>query len=330
MPRFQTTDFMLSRIGNQFKDMGSIRLMFKQTTLADQTFRQFWIPKPGLFGIRNQRSGNHAAVLDFYQTLCFDRVNDQDENPAKTHLLASLLPSVRNNKAQGIFPDACVTPPKGCSVTQSFDSNELELLLQGSKDERTSVVDFCNSNRKAVEFPEYPESTFELYRDFESELFADAARWWSDPVAATKRTMERWSKWHKDIGRRGGNNSKKEVLNILSFESKAAFQQCYSALWVELIPHLIEGQENQLFSQRFHTLWHLDHRFRSSGQRDAHLFHGLVFALHPVFGKLLTTEEGSRLVGKTVANPDDVASQERFLHAGLVSLHLYVAARSLR
>ena len=30
--------------------------------------------------------------------------------------------------------------------------------------------------------------------------------------------------------------TEKDVLNILSYESKAAFHQCYSALWVEMLP----------------------------------------------------------------------------------------------
>ena len=133
------------------------------------------------------------------------------------------------------------------------------------------------------------------------------------------------------LGRHRGNEDKKDVLNILSFECKAAFHQCYSALWVEMIPRLMVNERNQEFSQTFHTLWHLDHRLAIPGHaRDVHLLHGLALGLHPAFGMLLTTETGSRLVGETVAEPENIAAQERFLHAGLVSLYLFAAARRSR
>ena len=146
-----------------------------------------------------------------------------------------------------------------------------------------------------------------------------------------KLVSGRWDKWHHGIGRRRGNVEQKDVLNILSYESKAAFHQCYSALWVELIPHLVANQPNQVISRRFHSLWHLDQRLDVPGSKQVvHLLHGLVLGLHPAFGMLLTTETGMRLVGETVANPDDLAAQERFLHAGMISLYLYATTRRFR
>ena len=331
MPRFQTTDFSISRIGAQFSKAGSIRLMSRQTALADQTIQQYWIPKQGLFGTRNNRSGNHSAVLDFYKYLCKDEM-DRHEMSAKVHLLASLLPLVRSNKAQGIFPDASVSKPKTWPIPSDFNTEELETQLKESESERVSVVDFCNRNRDAVEFPDFPDATFRLYREFEEELFDGAASlWWDDPAKAKALVEERWLRWRDGFGRHRGNEKKKDVLNILSFESKSAFHQCYSALWIEMIPHLLVDQVNQQFSQAFHALWHLDHRLAIPGHaRDVHLLHGLALGLHPAFGMLLTTETGSRLVGETVADPENIAAQERFLHAGLVSLFSYAAARRSR
>ena len=332
MPQFQTTDFVLSRMGKQYVNAGSIRLMSRQTVLGDWLFEQFWIPKTGLFGTRKNRAGNHSAVLDFYRCLCNDRVNDRHEMSAKVHLLASLLPLARSNKSQGIFPDASVSKPKGWPILSDFNTEELETQLKESESERVSVVDFCNRNREAVEFPDFPEPTFRLYGEFEEELFDGAiSLWWDDPTDAKAFVEERWLRWRDGFGRHRGNDVKKDVLNILSFECKAAFHQCYSALWIEMIPHLMVNQVNQQFSQTFHTLWHLDHRLAIPGcSRATHLLHGLALGLHPAFGMLLTTETGSRLVGETVADPENIAAQERFLHAGLVSIFLYAAARRSR
>ena len=332
MSGFQTTKFILSRMGVQYEKAGSIKLMSRQTVLGDSLFRQFWIPKTGLFGTRNKRSSNHSAVLDFYRYHCINRLNDRLETPAKVHLLASLLPLIRSNGAQDIFPDASVVTPKNCPTQSEFSAERLESQLRASDTEQVSVVDFCNRNRKAIEFSEFPNTTFKLYGEFESELLANAtSQWWQDPTAAYKLVEKTWLRWRDGFGRRSGNKEKKDVLNILSFECKAAFHQAYSALWVEMIPYLIADKDNQLFSQRFHALWHLDHRISIPGHyRDVHLLHGLALGLHPAFGTMLKTKTGSRLVGEAVAESEDIDAQERFLHASLVSLYLYAAARRSR
>ena len=307
--------------------------MSRQTTLGDWLFEQFWISKTGLFGTRNNRSGNHSVVLDFYRRLCIDRINDRHEMSAKVHLLASLLPLIRSNGSQRIFPDASVVTAKDCPTQSEFRSETLEIHLKASEAEQITVVEFCNKNREAIEFPNFPGTTFDLYREFESELLdaATTSQWWLDSAAAQELVDQRWLRWRNGFGRHRGNKEKKDVLNILSFECKAAFHQVYSALWVEMIPHLIAGEDDQLFSQRFHTLWHLDHRMAIPGHdRDVRLLHGLVLGLHPALGTLLKTETGSRLVGETVAAPEDTDAQQRFLHAALVSLYLYAAARRSR
>ena len=332
MRRAKTLDFPLSQLGDQFSTAGSLRVQSTKILLADHEIRQFWLPKPGLYGTRQRQTSNHAVVLDYYRLLCFQRVTDRLANPAKTHLLASLLPRVRTNKAQNIFPDASVKPPRGCPKTPGYEPEDLELLLEGSQTQRLTLVEFQNQNRTAVEYPCYPESTFELYRDYEHRLFDGASDlWWHNPVAAQKLLTDRWDKWHHGIGRRRGNVEQKDVLNILSYESKAAFHQCYSALWVELIPYFVANQPNQVISRRFHSLWHLDQRLNVPGSaRVVHLLHGLAVGLHPAFGMLLTTNTGRRIVGEMVANPDDLAAQERFFQAGMISLYLYATTRRFR
>ena len=321
-------EFPISALDPRHPQAGSLNICTQEIELAGQVFNQFWLPKPGLFGTRNMRSSNHTVVLDFYRALCLDRVKGRDSNSDKVHLLASLLPKIRSNGAQAIFPDASVKPPRGVA-NGGVDVEALESQLRGSKDEQLSLVDFCNRNRDAVGFPNFPEDTFSMYRKFEQRLFEGTAKlWWENENVANNLVEKRWLDWCNGFGRRRGNKVKKDVLNILSYESKAAFHQCYSALWVEMLPRLMTDQANREFSQRFHTLWHLDHRLKVPGQdRDAHLFQGLALGLHPAFGNLLQTETGRRLTGETVLNPNDIAGQERFLHAGLVSLYLYAAAR---
>ena len=177
--------------------------MSRQTALGDSLFQQFWLPKQGLLGTRKKRSGNHAAVLDFYRSLCVDRINDRHEMSAKVHLLASLLPLVRSNGSQKVFPDASVVTAKDCPAQSEFCSETLELHLKASKAEQITLVDFCNGNRDALEFPAFPDAMFSLYREFESELLVNAAdQWWYDPTGAQLLAEQRRLQWRDGFGRR--------------------------------------------------------------------------------------------------------------------------------
>ncbi len=331
MDRIASIEFPLSNLGDNFSPAGKLHLRSKEITLANNVIRQFWVPKPGLFGTRNKTSRNHEVILEFYKLLCINRIDDACIEPAKTHLLASLIPDIRCNRAQDIFPDASLKLSRGRSVTSAFGPAELEPLLRESENEQLTIFEFCRRNREAVEFPEFPETTFGEYRNFEQELFLNTTSlWWNDPNAAYKLVSQRWNHWYRTIGRRGGNEISKDVLNILSYESKAAFHQCYSAIWFEILPYLKMGQPNQEIFHKFHSLWHLDQRMPYDCHRSNHLLHGLVLGLHPAFGVLLRTQTGSRLVGAMLEAPEDNVAQERFLHAGLVSLFLYAAERNAR
>jgi hypothetical protein len=104
----------------------------------------------------------------------------------------------------------------------------------------------------------------------------------------------------------------------LSYEARAALHRCYSATWVELLAHLSEKYQLSPPSRKFLELWHLD-QVRERGPANAeawdHLFHGHVFALHPIGGGLLRTPTGRELVGAWLSDPDSQAAFGRVLHA---------------
>src|SRR3954453_22051595 len=126
----------------------------------------------------------------------------------------------------------------------------------------------------------------------------------------------------RSVGRRGGQALPKQVLDVLSYEARAALHRCYSAVWAMLLlPHL--GRKHALSpeSQAFLRLWHLDQVSESALGEAAyfHLFHGHVFALHPACGEFLRTEAGRGLMGRWLLRPSEGAFG-RLLHG------LYVAA----
>ena len=114
------------------------------------------------------------------------------------------------------------------------------------------------------------------------------------------------------------------MLDVLSYEARAAFHQCYSALWFELLPRLVDRHGLDALGREFHELWHLDQIREPEPGARVHLFHGHVFALHPAGGLLLGTPAGSDRVGAWLtAGEDREEAFERLLHALFLTVHHY-------
>lgn len=303
----------------------SISLCRRELEMGNRMVQQYWIRKPGLYGTRRQNSSNHRAILTAFRCLVLAAGALRDDEAAQSHLLASLLSVSRSNGAQRIFPDAC---PKARIGTA--DRDMLEEMLNLSSHERMTLHDFQVQNREALGFPDYGEEVWARYREFSAQLFDQAISIWPDNLDASIACVRsQWEQMTKSFGRRRGCQEEKQILDILSFESKAAFHQCYSALWVELIPVLSAEQTDRPLFESFHSLWHLEQRIPCE-PHPQHLLHGLVLGLHPAFGDLLATNSGRKIVGCLLESPSNQEEQERFLHAGLVSLHHYAARRECR
>ncbi|WP_146577898.1 hypothetical protein [Neorhodopirellula pilleata] len=289
--------------------------------------QQHWMRKPGLYGTRNQSSSNHQAVLQAFRCVALNAGNRDAHTVAETHILASLLSASRSNGAQRIFPDASL---KLRDRTERSHRQALDEMLNLSANQRMTLHEFDVQNRQALGFPEYEEEVWARYEEFSAQLFDQAIPVWRDDLGASIACVHsQWDRMNKSFGRRRGCEDEKQILDILSFESKAAFHQCYSALWCELIPHLAAEQNDQAFFNSFHALWHLEQRVPCE-PHPKHLLHGLVLGLHPAFGDLLSTNAGKRVVCHILESPTNKEAQERFLHAGLVSLHHYAAQRECR
>lgn len=126
------------------------------------------------------------------------------------------------------------------------------------------------------------------------------------------------------IGRRRGNPVEKQVLDILSYECRAALHRCYSAIWCILLPALRSKYHITDESYLFHQLWHFD-RSRESDHGDQayfHLFHGHVFGLHPACGPVLLARSGAELFGEWLRE-GSLQSYHRVLHALAVAVGFY-------
>ena len=317
----------LSNLGIEIDENLSISLCHRGIELGNQMVQQHWMRKPGLFGTRNQSSSNHRAVLQVFRYLGLHAGNPDDPCVAETHLLASLLSASRSNGAQRIFPDASL---RLRDRSDKSHRHALDKMLRVSANERMTLHEFDVQNRQALGFPEYGDAVWARYEDFSAQLFNQAISIWPDDLIASIACLHaQWDRMQRSFGRRRGQEEEKQILDILSFESKAAFHQCYSALWFELIPFLSAEQEAPSLFKSFHKLWHLEQRVPGE-PHPRHLLHGLALGLHPAFGDLLSTLTGRHIVGRLLHFPTSQEARERFLHAGLVSLHHYAAQRECR
>lgn len=126
------------------------------------------------------------------------------------------------------------------------------------------------------------------------------------------------------------------MLDVLSYECRAAFHRCYSAVWLELLREngpLQSGHGLGVPDMCFLCLWHLDHNW-SSGRSDAncHLFHGHIPSLHPAFSLLVQTQAGRELIGNYISCEPEAKRLEAFaklLHAALLAVYIYMDKREL-
>lgn len=250
-------------------------------------------------------------------------IGDVQMETIETHLLASLLPLVRQDAAQKIFPDARLK--KQTAKLRAESVAKLDQLLSGCRDNRLSLIEFREKVRDAVGFPSVSDDEIAVYRDWSGEMFDGIEQLWGDDLAEAVATVEeRWNGWNKRFGRRSKNKTQKTVLDVLSFESKAAFHQCYSAAWTVILQQLMADQEPREIFANFHGLWHLDQRIEDPVSRESiHLLHGLVLGLHPAFSLLISTPTGSRLIVESVSEPANIPAQERFFNSALAAIFHY-------
>ena len=148
--------------------------------------------------------------------------------------------------------------------------------------------------------------------------------------AAIRDMFRRWDKWQGG-GRRHISKLDREVLDVLSYECRAAFYQVYSAAWsdfIQLFGHIKQYSWNEQAAQ-FHHFFHCQLRQPgpdSDGQ-SFFLFHGHIFALHPAIGPFMLTQTGTRLMEAFILNPSHVIPWRNLLRGLYLSIWQYFSDR---
>ncbi|HKB41105.1 MAG TPA: hypothetical protein VKD72_32050, partial [Gemmataceae bacterium] len=224
----------------------------------------WWMQKTALYGQRARRAkagGNFHAVTSAFWALCGREGAQHEPETQESYLLARLVPFARNQGSRRVFVDACLDPPRS-SPDSAYQKSpeELEPLLHSTRTKRMSRLDFQRKTGDALGPPQLDNDTTTTYRAFCEDLFAPARELLpADEAGAVERVIARWQWWMGSIGRRGGQARQKLVLDVLSYEARAALHRCYSAAWdMLLLPYLQKHYRLSPASVTFLRLWHID------------------------------------------------------------------------
>ncbi len=292
---------------------------------------QWWMGPATVYPQRGRPAGNFQPIVDYYWERCLfegTAINDEVEN---TFILANLLPLVRSNGGRKVFADSRPNRKQTGTGVRTIAA-ELDLLLQVGRHSEMNESKFQKETANVLGPPDYGVEVRELYQQFAEDLLGPAREALErDGEAGLQVAIDQWTQWDGSIGRRSGNDLKKQALNILSYECRAALHTCYSAVWYELIQHLSNRHGMSDESVVFHRLWHLDlHEGPETNLLpNSRLFHGHVFALHPACANFVLTGTGCELIGEFLTDPSSKPAFHRLLNGLCIAMHDYAQRNDL-
>jgi hypothetical protein len=307
----------------------------KAEQLGPVTVDHWWMRTTDLYRQRAQRGrkgGNYEAVIEAFWALCRRAGSYLERGVQESYLLARLLPYARSQGSRRIVADAYLGPrTKAAREKRELAIQELDEFLQNCGSETTTPLTFSRQTADAIGPPVGVAELKEPYEACCAELFDSAvAVLAADKEAGVARLRAGWHRFTRSVGRRRGQPLKKQVLDILSYEARAALDRCYSAVWdMLLLPHLTQAYQLSKETVAFLRLWHLDQAGESNLGEQAyfHLFHGHAFALHPATALFLSTPTGRELVGSWLVTDCSNREFRRLLHGILVAVYHYAGLR---
>lgn len=294
----------------------------KQTTLGSLDIDQYWMDKRGLYGERNRNSENRREAINLFWALCICAGSALDDREVQeSYVLARLLQHSRSNGSRRVFADASMET--GCPPEIIAELNQL--LITG-KDSQMGASEFHRNTAGILGPPEYTQQERDRYDEMVPELMDTAC------AALTEGDMQGyieaedlWINYMRTIGRRRGKQLEKCVLDILSYEARAAFHRCYSQAWQYILLQLSWQFQLSDDSLLFHKLWHLD-QVMPANETNAtlfHLFHGHIFGLHPAGADFIRTTTGQEIIGDLILNPEDDNYHQKFLNGFCLACYQY-------
>jgi hypothetical protein len=302
----------------------------KAVSLGPVRVDHWWMDARRLYGQRGRTATMRNIVVGYFWALCEHHGTSAEPAMQESYILARLLPFARSNAGRKVFADAHLSP-KAAVKSQAETIEELDRILQASRNQSLTLVEFKEKTADVLGPPILDEAVKNRYVEFTQEWLGEARAALSEGgVDGFDVAVQIWKKAVKIWGRRGGITLEKRVLDVVSYECRAALHRCYSAAWWDLLPHLATKYQLDLHSLDFLHFWHLDHIREAEQNVPAffHLFHGHTFALHPVGANIICTPTGRDMIGAWLAGPDHREAFGRLLHAIYIVAHAYALRRA--
>ncbi len=310
-------------------------LIGKTVDLGGITVQHIWIDVRDLYGQRGTSPNKCHLLADYFLTKCVAEGTYIDPAVQEIYLLATLSPYVRGNGANRLLPGARLSrSAKGQEVWNSNVKTLDEALSAppGEAELQAGPMTRERFHRQTMDMlcPRIDPGLRSEYEELWRELFSVEVR---QQIMQTPRADEllkqNWERLIQRYGRHCSHPRKREILDILSYESMAALRRCYATLWKDLLPELAR-KGLPLYSYQFLRFIHLEH-FINPPDTTSSLMHGHIFALHPAMSLLMSTKAGPRLFGEFVklATPEaQLEPLHELLRAIYIALCVYRGARA--
>ncbi len=279
----------------------------------------YWMPIPGL---RQPNGLNVRACIDsWWAETQAQALSDPDdiEDAKKNLALAELYPLVvRHRGPQNVFKDAFLK--KGARKKRSagrqdgsagqsdydLDDGELDDRQFALPDAEWKRLQAMCRRRDIDSVRRENESLFvgELPPQKEQPAYDAAMSVWMTGALTELKTTGREGlrrfleaellRQLKLYRRRGGQIRPRLFINMVSYEAKVSFHNCYANAWSKLTPWLMHNRGLGSTSARFMSLWH--HQNERDSGRD--VFWGHVLALHPLSERVMTQAPHRVAVGQ--------------------------------
>jgi hypothetical protein len=283
------------------------------------------MPRATVYPTRGRAPKNLQPILDYYllKQKAFKR--DAEPDVQETYILASLLRWVRSGGSRKVIADSAQRVTRGPRLNRLI--TDLNDLLAGGRHSTMDGQTFADKTAGLIGPVEYDAEFRARYEQMAALLLEPArAMMREDARQGARLALDRWLHWVEGFGRHRGHELDKRVLDVLSYESRAAFHQAYSEVWIDLVSVLAHKYQWPRATVRFHLLWHTQRRYpaQQEGMGDFHLFHGHVLALHPATDLLLLTKTGVELVRDAMEPKEDPVMSQSALYRLLNGLFLAV------
>ena len=306
----------------------------ENTPLGPVDVDQWWMDVTPLYAQRQCRklqSRNHLQVIKYYWAICRQDNATRERDAQEQFLLAALLPGMRSQGSRRVFDDAFLKAGK--KAEQAREVLILDDLLQNNRGKSLSREDFHHQSLVLLRSSEGTAGFRPMYHKLSEELLNEACRCLSrgsDTGDAVAIVQVQWSALMQRFGRRSRCDEEKLVLDVLSYEARAAFHHCYSVVWCGLRLKLAKDYGLSEQSLIFLSLWQTSpvSQERSSAEHCWSLFHGHVFGLHPGAARFLLTATGRELLGGWLQDVENDVTYGRLLNGLYHSIYDYSERRS--